>query len=88
MSTSFLDSGYAALRRGDHARALNSFQCAINQHSDHPQTYFAAAEQGKTEEAMRNFRDTLSGDPTYTSAHAYLDILLLQLYDGNGVQQA
>ncbi|HEY4035803.1 MAG TPA: tetratricopeptide repeat protein [Ktedonobacteraceae bacterium] len=90
MSTNLLDSGYAALRRGDPEVALSYFQCAIDQNPDHPQAYFAAAmaylEQEKTEEAMQSLRDALSVDPAYASARAYIGILLLGLYDADGAQ--
>ena len=91
MSTDLLNSGYAALRRGDPEVALSYFQCAIDQNPDQPQTYFAAAmaylEQEKTEVAMQSLRDALNVDPTYTSARAYIGILLLQLHDADGAQR-
>ncbi len=91
MSTDLLDSGYAALRRGDPEVALSYFQCAIDQNPDHPQTYFAAAmaylEQEKTEEAMQSLRNALSVDPIYASARAYIGILLLGLHDVDEAQR-
>ena len=90
MSTDLLDSGYAALRRGDPEVALSYFQCAIDQSPDQPQAYFAAAmaylEQEKTEEAMQSLRDALTVDPAYASARAYIGILLLGLHDADGAQ--
>ena len=91
MSTNLLDSGYAALRRGDPEVALSYFQCAIDQNPDQPQAYFAAAmaylEQAKMEEAMQSLRDALSVNPAYASARAYIGILLLQLHDVDGAQR-
>jgi tetratricopeptide (TPR) repeat protein len=91
VSTNLLDSGYAALRRGDPEVALSYFQRAIDQNSNHPQTYFAAAmaylEQEKTEEAMQSLRDALNVDPAYASARAYIGILLLQIFDVDGAQR-
>jgi len=91
VSTNLLDSGYAALRRGDPEVALNYFQCAIDQNPDQPQAYFGAAmaylEQEKIEEAIQSLRDALDVDPAYTSARAYIGILLLQLHDADGAQR-
>jgi tetratricopeptide (TPR) repeat protein len=91
VSTSLLDSGYAALRRGDPEVALSYFQCAIEQNLDQPQGYFGAAmaylEQEKAEEAMGSLREALSVDPAYTSARAYIGILLLQFHDVEGAQR-
>lgn len=90
MSTNLLDSGYAALRRGDPEVALSYFQCAIDQNPDQPQAYFGAAmaylEQEKTPEAMQSLRDALNVDPAYVSARAYIGILLLGLHDVDGAQ--
>jgi tetratricopeptide (TPR) repeat protein len=90
VSTNLLDSGYAALRRGDPEVALSYFQCAIDQNPDQPQPYFGAAmaylEQEKAEEAMGSLRGALRVDPAYTSARAYIGILLLQHHDVEGAQ--
>jgi tetratricopeptide (TPR) repeat protein len=91
VSTNLLDSGYAALRRGDPEIALNYFQCAIDQNPDQPQAYFATAmaylEQEKTEEAMQSLRNALNVDPAYVAARAYIGILLLGLHDVDGAQR-
>lgn len=91
MSTNLLDSGYAALRRGDPEVALSYFQCAIDQNPDQPQAYFGTAmaylEREKTEEAMQSLRDALNVDPAYVSARAYIGILLLGLHDVDGAQR-
>jgi len=91
VSTNILDSGYAALRRGDPEAALSYFQCAIDQNPDQPQAYFATAmaylEQEKIDEAMQSLRDALNVDPTYVSARAYIGILLLRLHDVEGAQR-
>jgi tetratricopeptide (TPR) repeat protein len=91
VSTNLLESGYAALRRGDPEVALSYFQCAIDQNPDQPQAYFATAmaylEQENIEGAMQGLRDALDVDPTYASARAYIGILLFGLHDVEGAQR-
>lgn len=65
--------GFVRLSLVDHENALKSFERAIELDSVQPQVHYLAGllhgEQGRCDEALRHFQNTLLIDPAYDKAH-------------------
>src|SRR6266404_5621144 len=85
MYTDLLDKGYASLRRGDLDTTLIRFRHAAESEPELPQAYFGMAmaylELDSSDETVDALEKTLSVDPSYIPARAYLGIEYMKRYD-------
>src|SRR5437879_13615659 len=77
-----VDRGWKSFEQGDHATALRRFQMAIRHDPDFAPAYFGAAyvytAEGKLDEAIKYYRETLQKDTIYVLTYANLGYALLK----------
>jgi Tfp pilus assembly protein PilF len=82
LASDAVDLGWKSFEQGDHATALRRFQTAIRHDPDFAPAYFGAAyvytADGKLDEAIKYYRETLQKDTIYVLTYANLGYALLQ----------